>query len=49
MNIKEDIKLMHDGFDNLGMKSHLIDFPGHGNEAKVLGDIDSWEEIDNSL
>ena len=33
-------------FKELGINSYLMDIPGHGNEAKVLGDINSWDEID---
>ena len=36
-------------FKELGIDSYLMDIPGHGNEAKVLGDISSWDEIDNSV
>ena len=36
-------------FKELGINSYLMDIPGHGNEAKVLGDISSWDEIDNSV
>ena len=36
-------------FDKLGIKSHLIDLPGHGSDAKKKGDIDSWVENDNAV
>ena len=42
-------KINADWFDNLGMKSHLIDLPGHGTSAKKKGDIDSWEDNDNAV
>ena len=35
--------------DRLGIKSHLIDLPGHGSDAKKKGDIDSWVENDNAV
>ena len=42
-------KINADWFDNLGMKSHLIDLPGHGASSKKKGDIDSWEDNDNAV
>ena len=42
-------KINADWFDKLGIKSHLIDLPGHGSDAKKKGDIDSWVENDNAV
>ena len=42
-------KINADWFDNLGMKSHLIDLPGHGASSKKKRDIDSWEDNDNAV
>ena len=33
-----------DWFDKLGIKSHLIDLPGHGADVETKGDISSWED-----
>ena len=36
-------------FENLGIKSHLINLPGHGDDAESKGDIVSWEENNKAV
>ena len=46
---KERHKLNKEWFEKLGIESHLIDLPGHGENALIRGDISSWEEVDSVL
>ncbi len=36
-------------FKNLNIDPFLMDLPGHGNNTKVFGHIEKWNEIENSV
>ena len=36
-------------FENLGIKTHLVDLPGHGEGAIEKGDLESWGEINKTV
>ena len=46
---KERHRLNKEWFEKLGIESHLVDLPGHGENALIKGDISSWEEVDSVL
>ena len=46
---KERHRLNKEWFEKLGIESHLVDLPGHGENAVIKGDISSWEEVDSVL
>ena len=45
---KERHRLNAEWFENLGIKTHLVDLPGHGEGAVEKGDLESWSEIDRT-
>ena len=46
---KERHRLNAEWFENLGIETHLVDLPGHGENAMSKGDITSWDEVDDLL
>jgi len=46
---KERHRLNAEWFENLGIETHLVDLPGHGENAVNKGDITSWDEVNDLL
>ena len=40
---KERHRLNAEWFENLGINTHLVDLPGHGEGATEKGDLESWK------
>ena len=46
---KERHRLNAEWFENLGIETHLVDLPGHGEKAIEKGDLESWDEINRTV
>jgi len=42
---KERHRINADWFNKLGIDTFLINLPGHGDDAEVKGDMESWNEV----
>ena len=45
---KERHRLNAEWFENLGINTHLVDLPGHGEDAIEKGDLESWDEVNKT-
>jgi len=46
---KERHRLNAEWFENLGINTHLVDLPGHGEGAIEKGDLESWDEVNRTV
>ena len=42
-------KINAEWFEKLNIQPHLIDLPGHGNDTKNKGDLDSWKDNNDAV